>query len=410
MKFFIGLLLWFACASDESSDKSTTSAVETNTNTEADDSGADDTTDPDDGEQPITYPELAVLDSTITELMAEGHVPGLQASLVADGQVRWSKGYGLADAVAGTEVTVDHSFMLASISKTVTAVALMQLYDDGAFDLDDPIGDYLDFQVVHPEHDEAITFRHLLTHTSSINDNWTVMNLVYVDGDSEVVLGDFLSNYLDPDGQYYNADLHFHGWVPGEAFDYSNIGIALVGHLVEQLADMDFSDWCQLHIFDPLQMHHTGWHLADLDVQLVASPHEREGGEYVVIPHYGYADYPDGQLRSSAQDMGRFLAMFAGLGSYQDTRILTADTVTEMQRIQLPAEGQGLVWYETSIAGRAMMGHGGSDIGVRTKMFVRLDDGVGFVLLLNRQVDADILRQLQVALLDAADTELAPQE
>ena len=126
----------------------------------------------------IHYPEQPELSTYLEDGMEEIHVPGLQAALIKNGSVVWSKGFGFANADEDTLVTTETPFMLASISKTVTAVAIMKLYEQGLFQLDDDVNDYLDFSVDHPS-GEAITFRHLLKHTSSIRDEGTVFRIEF---------------------------------------------------------------------------------------------------------------------------------------------------------------------------------------------------------------------------------------
>jgi len=319
-------------------------------------------------------------------------VPGLSVSMVRDGQVLWSGAYGFADAENALAVNEDTAFMLASVSKTVTGVALMQLYEDGLFELDDDVNDVLSFSVENPAYaGEPVTYRQLLTHTSSIRDNWNVMGNYYADGDSPVALDDFLEDYLDPRGSEYNASLNFYEWRPEEGASYSNIGVALAGYLVEALSGVPFDTHCDTRIFAPLGMDHTGWHLADFDDPdtEVAFPHDTP---YAMdrIRHFGYPDYPDGQLRSSATDIGVFLATFANDGISADgVRILEADTVAMMEAIQFPAlDGtQGLIWYSTAVSGAPVMGHGGSDIGTSTGMYFEPSSSAGFVALMNGKPD-----------------------
>jgi CubicO group peptidase (beta-lactamase class C family) len=117
------------------------------------------------------------LDALLTANMAEAHMPGLAACIVKGGKVAWCNGYGLADIEANRAVTPDTVFLIASVSKTVTAVALMQLWENGAFELDDDVAMALPFAVDHPSSGLPITYRGLLTHTASVRDNWDVINL-----------------------------------------------------------------------------------------------------------------------------------------------------------------------------------------------------------------------------------------
>ena len=130
--------------------------------------------------------------------------------------------FGTSQVQQNVALADDHLFLLASISKVVTATALLQLYEDGLFDLDDKINDHLSFNVSIPNHSTDITFRMLLTHTSGIADGSALDGQYYYGEDSPIVLGDFLENYLSPNGNLYNANENFHDFAPGSQHEYSN--------------------------------------------------------------------------------------------------------------------------------------------------------------------------------------------
>jgi CubicO group peptidase (beta-lactamase class C family) len=116
--------------------------------------------------------DSAALDSILTKAMTDYHIAGLAACVVKDGRVAWREPFGHADVAAQIPVTNETIFMLASISKTFVATALLQLYEDGLLDLDADINGYLPFTVVHPYHPGvAITARMLMAHVSSIRYN-----------------------------------------------------------------------------------------------------------------------------------------------------------------------------------------------------------------------------------------------
>jgi CubicO group peptidase (beta-lactamase class C family) len=351
-----------------------------------------------------SWPSLPGLEADIAASLESAWVPGAQVAIVRDGEVAWASSFGVRNTNTGEPVTADSPFAQASISKTVMAVALLQVHESGAFGLDDPIGPYLAFTVDHPKSQVPITFRHLLTHTAGIKDNWSVLDEGYGPGDPAEPLGAFLERVLDPKGADYSVNRGFHAWGPGEGYDYSNVGAALAGHLVEAVTGVDFDVWCDQHIFAPLAMQDTAWKLAGLDAERVAHPHRCGGAEGCrPLAHYGYPDYPDGLLRSTASDMGRFLAAVTRGGELEGTRILREATVTEMLRPQAK-DGQGLAWYESSIAGQTVVGHNGGDTGVSTEMFSRRRDGTGFVLLMNAEPMAwRHVVDIETALLDAAD-------
>ena len=103
-----------------------------------------------------SFPVLAELDEAISNEMLDSHVPGLAACLIKAGQTVWCNGYGYADLEAERFVDSKTPFMLASVSKTVTGVALMQLIDENALALDTPINEILDFEVHHPDDTQAM--------------------------------------------------------------------------------------------------------------------------------------------------------------------------------------------------------------------------------------------------------------
>jgi CubicO group peptidase (beta-lactamase class C family) len=320
-----------------------------------------------------------------SQLTAMG-VPGLSAGIIADGRLVCASAAGHADLERDMIATPDTVFAWASVSKTVTAAALMMLFEEGRLALDDDVSAYLPFSVRNPECDsDPITFRHLLTHTSSIVDAEDTYDAAYTIGDSPVALGDFLQGYLDPAGDAYDRTENFSEDCPGDYAEYSNIALALVGYLVEQISGTPFDRFCTERIFAPLGMANTSFRLADLDRDRVAMPYERDGITFTAHGHVGLATYPDGGLRAPVPELARFLAMFAAGGAHERGRLLGEPTVAEMSRVQYPDvdDVQGLVWFYTDLFGGALLGHDGEDPGTASYMFFDPADGAGVLLAAN---------------------------
>lgn len=333
----------------------------------------------------LADPELGAF---IAERMEKAHLPGLAAAIVYDGEVQAVGAWGLANVEDDVPVTVDTLFNLASVSKTVTGTALMQAIEDGLLDLGDDVNDVLPFEVVHPDTNKAITPKMLMTHTSGIIDNWDVLDELYVEGDSPIALGDFLEDYLVEGGKYYD-DWENWGEYPGDEHDYTNVGASLAGYVVEAASGTPFDTWTQRRIFEPLGMDESGWHLADLNTDHIAIPYGWYDGAWESYGFYGYPDYPDGNLRTSAPQIARFLAAFTAGGVYDGERILDADSVEAMLDPQVPDldETQGLIWYSWTLGDEEVWGHNGGDDGVTTEILFRKRDGVGVVLLANGDGD-----------------------
>jgi CubicO group peptidase (beta-lactamase class C family) len=320
--------------------------------------------------------------------MVEAGVPGLSACVVQGQRVLWARGFGWANVHRGVRCTPDTILMLASVSKTVVATAVMQAVEHGLIDLDRDVNEILPFRVRHPAHPfTVITPRMLLTHTASMRDNWHVLTPSYGRGDSSVGLGDFLRDYFSPRGRYFDPDRNFYPYPPGAHYRYCNMGVSLAAYLVEAASGAPFDRWCDDHIFRPLRMRNTGWHLADVDRSAVAMPYRYIAFRDRFRPYgqYGYPDYPDGQLRSRSTDLAKHLIAFMAHGHLGTTRILEGRTVEEMRRIQFPdvVPRQGIIWYTQPRNDDLYWGHTGGDWGVATRCFFRLSDGVGVIVLTN---------------------------
>ena len=337
--------------------------------------------------QPMSSPYL---DGIIETHMANAHIPGLSSCIVKEGQIRWIGAYGMANIEQDIPVDTSTLFMLASVSKTVTVTALMQLWEDDLFELDDDINDYLDFEVRHPiDSLEPITFKMLCTHTSSIKDNWGIMPY-YWGEDSPIPLGEYLFHYLNKDGDNYNQYSNFYYYEsPGSAYHYSNTGAALIGYLVEIMGDSTFSYQTQQNIFEPLGMNETSWFLSELDTLHIAMPYSWNGSGYTPYGHYGYSDYPAGQLRTSIDQLANFLLCYMNGGTVQGQQILQSSTVEMILTPQIPQinPNTGLIWFSGFYQGNMYWGHNGGDKGVKTSMFFRPDDDIGVIMLTNGESD-----------------------
>jgi CubicO group peptidase (beta-lactamase class C family) len=322
---------------------------------------------------------------------------GLQAVVVSNGgEIVYSSGLGLQDIDTGAEVNDETAFMLASISKTVASTAVMQLVEQGLVNLDDKINEHLSYEVFNPDFPTTdITVKDLLVHTNGINDNWNLLDQYYIDGgDSPIPLGNFLEGYLQPGGEYYGAR-NWLAWEAGDRFFYSNVGSALLGGMVEDVTGRTFEEYSNTEIFDKLGMTNTDWKLngGRLDLNNTARPHAFEAPLYrppiKVQDHYGFPDYPNGQLRTNALSLAKFMIPHMTDGTYDSAQLLEETTVKLMQETEPPLPGnqgagalpQGLSFYYSNVGGRSSVGHGGAEVGVSTEMWFVPQDGYGVIML-----------------------------
>jgi CubicO group peptidase (beta-lactamase class C family) len=329
------------------------------------------------------------MDRFILDGMKEAKVPGLAVSVVKKDKVLWTGAYGWANREQKIPVTDDTLFQVASVSKPVTACAVMQLVEQGKLSLDADVNEVLPFPVRNPKHPKVpITLEHLLTHTSGIRDNWNLLEDTWVkNGDVPKPLGESLAAYLQPKGEYYSAKKSFYQWAPGTKSQYSNVGVALAAYLAEAKAKTSFETLCQKGIFDPLGMQGSSFRLKGMDQTKLAMPYgfKKKTGVFKPLGHHGYLDFPSGTLRVTAPHLARFLLSFIGDGQLEGTRLLKTETVRQMRKIPFPKADskQGLVWYFDKLGGAKTMGHDGGDPGISTVMQYRIKDGVGYVILQN---------------------------
>ncbi|MGD8979887.1 MAG: serine hydrolase [candidate division WOR-3 bacterium] len=347
--------------------------------------------------------DSASLDSLIRYRMSEYHIPGVASIALKDGQIVWNQSYGYAVLEDSLPVADSTLFYLASISKTSVAIAIMQVWEQLSFSLDDDVGMHLGFPVRNPLYpDSVISIRMCMTHMSSINDNFTVLEPLNIQGDSPIPLGEFLEEYLVPGGIYYSVD-NYNPWPPATQDDYCNMGAAICGYIVELLAD-SFPVWCHDSIFDPLTMDETAWFISQLDTNNIAMPYHWDGATYIPYGHIGKPYYPCGTMRTSSRQLARLLTAFMQYGVIDDTvRILDSTTVELMTTSQYPVLNpeQGLFWYRKYLDGRWIWGHQGWSHGIRARIAYDWNNNTGSVVLTNGE-DINSVTQIAVALLNYA--------
>jgi CubicO group peptidase (beta-lactamase class C family) len=377
--------------------------------------------------QPISYPKFfneqyslnkvhrvinaEGLDSIITITMEQYHIPGLAAMVVKYDSVIWSNNYGYSNIAQNLSVKDSTLFLMASISKTIMVTAIMQLWEDGLFDLNENINNYLqpEFQVKNPYFpNDTITFKMLMTHTSSIKDNWNILIPVISCGDSPIALDSFLVNYFTPGGIYYSP-LNFNNYSPyANYYNYSNAGACILAYLIEKLSGMPFDQYCRINIFDPLDMDESSWFLEGLDTTEIATPYDWIANQYYANCNQGWPLYPIAFLRTNKIELLKFLSTYMNNGTYNGNTILDSATISIMLSDQMGhpdpyGDYQGLIWYETFYDGRWLWGHtGGWTYGTATAMFYVPEADWGFIFFVNTYPDAPAFWGIFQALSDYA--------
>jgi len=300
---------------------------------------------------------------------------------------------------------------VASISKTVTNAAVLQLVEQGRLGLDDDVSLHLPFPVRNPQFPEGpITVRQLLTHTSGIEDG-DAYDASYACGDPAVPLADWIRGYLVPGGEFYSAAQNFLPTAPGEAYSYSNVGFGLLGYLVEVVSGMPFAEYIDKNLFESLGMTESGFYLTEFEPGRQAVPYARiEAGDtldnalfgdrngetiteagFIPFCRYSFYNLPDGLVRTSVSQLARFLVAHMRGGEVDGQRILSESTVAEILSPQLDPGltadeefVQGLTWSQARSTAGELWGHNGADPGIRSHMQFNPESGRGVIVFANR--------------------------
>lgn len=337
----------------------------------------------------ITIP----IDTFIKEKMNEAGIVGIGAAIIVNKELVWAKGYGYADKENNKPFTTDTVMNIGSIAKNFTGVCLIKAVEQKKLSLDEDINKYLPFKVINPYFpDERITLRNLATHTSSLADRYPFYEETYnYDGGATEELGDFLKNYFDPAGKYYSKE-NFLNYKPGSYYQYSNIPAALAGYIVERATGEKLNEYGKKHIFKPLKMNSTGWSLSEINPANHTKLYEKKGDALKSIPLYTFPTYPEGGIRTSVSDLSKYFIALLNEGEYKGARILTKESVREMQRFQFTAANKpenvnlaklnsGIFWATKQ--GATRIGHAGTDPGLKAEMLSDLSQEVAVILFTN---------------------------
>ena len=319
------------------------------------------------------------LDERIPELMDRYEVPGATIAIIDEAELVWSQAYGFADVESASPMTVESLSRTESISKPVTAWAVMSLVRDGEIDLDQPALSYIedwDFPET-PFAEERVTVRQLLSHTAGLP------------------LGTIGVHY-PPQGEMPSLEANLTSEAnlvtqPGTAFLYSNVGFNVLELVIEGASGQDFAAYMKREVLDPLGMDHSTFDMSTSLARRVPTGYDLEGNS---VPPYVYPEKASGGLLAPVEDVARFVA--AGMAAPQDsaTPVLDPESVEQLYtttvrvsgHYQLVSESYGLGHFlETVSTGRLAVWHGGQGHGWMTHFHSIPETGDGIVILTNSQ-------------------------
>ncbi|HET7338312.1 MAG TPA: serine hydrolase domain-containing protein, partial [Candidatus Dormibacteraeota bacterium] len=273
-------------------------------------------------------PEEVDLETTARTILNRHPAVGLAIGIVRDGRPASFHGEGLADIASGTPVTENTVFRIASVTKTFTAIAVMQLRDRGLVDLDAPANEYLRAFKLAPASARfrPATLRHLLTHTAGIREALHVTDLLHLRNMGSTVAA---GRRIPSPAELYGGALRIDA-DPGSRFMYTNHGFAALGQIVEDVSGQPLHRYFREHIFEPLGMSDTTLLLAEVPMARLATAYElRSRGPEKVSP-YEVVPPAEGGINSTPSDMARYLAALLGNGANDHGSVLQPATLREM--------------------------------------------------------------------------------
>jgi len=323
---------------------------------------------------------FAVIDAWLDSVQAYHHLPALSAGVVIGDNLAWSKGYGTIDLRHTVPASPQTIYSICSISKLFTSIALMQQVEAGKVTLDAPLTTYLPWASFKPPTGDTgpVTLRGLLTHSAGLpreSDTayWTGPDFPFP---TEAQIKAALPNQ----SALYPAERYF---------QYSNLGLTLVGETVEAVTHQPYIDYAQAHIISPLGLTDTRTHmpmeLYGKQLAVAYSSIKRDGTRDVVKPFNARGITPAAGYTSTVIDLGRFASWNFRLLRSDKPDVLKPSTLREMQRVQYMDPDWKISWglgFEIDRRDdHTYVGHGGNCPGYQTAIHMRPDDETAVIVL-----------------------------
>lgn len=332
------------------------------------------------------FAQAEKLTASIDSLMKTKPVVGLSVAVVKNNKIVYTNSFGYKNLESKILLSNDCIFRIASISKSFSATAIMQLQEKGKLSIDQDVSELIGFPVRNPRYpDSIITLRLMMSHLSSINDSQGYFTLDAIHPEKSTKWADAYSNYA-----------------PGAKFSYCNMNYNMIGAIIERVSGERFDQYVYNHVLAPLQLS-AGYNLDELDTSKLAAIYEyrSDSGKFILSPgayasrtrevanyQLGYSAplfSPTGGMKISASDLARYMMMHSRQGKYAGKRIISRKSARLMQT-PLKSDTHYAFAIENSdkiIPGKLLWGHTGSAYGLHSAMFFQPDEKFGFVLISN---------------------------
>ena len=342
----------------------------------------------------IQRAKFSYLENYITECiqkrMQQYKVVGLSIALIDSQKLVWAEGFGYQNREDNIKASDKTIYNLASVTKVITATAIMQLVEQGLMELDKPIQEYVpEFQIKTRFKDtSAITIRSLLTHHSGLPGDRRKSQFTQKPHEHfSIVLEHLKKEYM--------------AYPPNYVWAYCNLGYNLLGVIIERISGMSYEDYIRQNIFKPLGMNNSTVNKAEIPEGLYSKAYRTKTNSSYWYPYF--RDLSTGGLLSSVSEMSLFMRMIVNEGSFRGAQLLQKDTLEQMLTVQnknIPLDlgfKLGLGWFLDRLcfryAGR-FCGHGGTFAAVHTQMNLLPDHKLGVIVTANTDTSTVIVREI----------------
>lgn len=316
------------------------------------------------------------IDSYLSSLIDTAGIPGIAIALTNGQDVIYAKGFGFANIQAKEKLTPSHFFHVASISKTFTATAVMQLAEQGKLDINRPLIHYLPYLKMKDPRYRKITIKQMLNHTSGIPD---VTDYEWEKAESDEGALERYTRSLADSILMYD---------PGSSFNYSNIAFDVLGDVVAKVSGVSFEKYEEENILVPLDMDKSNFYYPKMSKDLQTVPYTGSSQSISMVYPYNRKHAPSSTLTSNVLELSHWAIANMYEGRYKNRQIITPSTFRAMTSPTVtvdPAQGLsvGLCWFIYPYKGYINYVHEGGDIGYRSILSLIPEKKLGVVILSN---------------------------
>jgi CubicO group peptidase (beta-lactamase class C family) len=316
------------------------------------------------------------IETFLQSLIDTAGIPGIAIAITQGQDIVYTKGFGVTNVNTKEILESRHIFHIASISKTFTATAVMQLYEKGKIDINKPLVAYLPYFKLKDDRYKIITIKQMLNHTSGMPDvdDYEWEKAISDEGAAERYTRSLSDSMLISE--------------PGTEYHYSNIAFDIMADLIAKVSGLPFEKYVKENILLPLEMNESSFYYPEIKTTLRTSPHEGNPPRVGPVYPYNRMHAPSSTLNSNVLEMSHWAIANMNEGRYKANQVLSPSTHSIMLTATFTISKErnasvGLSWFMYSYKGMTNYEHGGSDDGYKSLLTLIPGKKIGIIILSN---------------------------